>query len=494
MGIAMRKWPEFKGFYRGFTLVGLSLFLVISYRCWAAEVETGVSEGQTPKEISLIVGKSVILRNVAPIKRVSLAAPEIADFILLSPTQIYLTGKSPGVTNVTLWDDHRISSVFDLHVAPDVSRLRKTLHEILPDEKNLRVLPAHDSITLSGTVSSAANLSQAMALARAYVPDDKIINLIQVAGVHQVMLEVRVAEMSRSLARRLGVNFAHVTTSGNFAVNKLNSLTDLAQLGEGNLFTPYAPFSTLVTPTINALFRFEIGDDTWTGFVDALKEEGLIKILAEPTLIALSGQTAKFLAGGEYPVPEPQGLGTVAIEYREFGVKLSFTPTVLSDSKINIQVAPEVSDLDFTTAVILEGTVVPGRRIRGASTVIELADGQSFAIAGLLEDNIRTIISKFPLLGDLPVLGVLFRSKEFQRRETELIIIVTPHLVKPLDMERQPLPTDSYIVPDDGEFFLLGLLEGRQKPKSQRSSEETFSPRLFGKSEGFDGEFGHTVP
>jgi pilus assembly protein CpaC len=243
-----------------------------------------------------------------------------------------------------------------------------------------------------------------------------------------------------------------------------------------------APFATFVSPSVNALLRFTSNGTTWTGFIDALKSDGLIKVLAEPTLIALSGERATFNAGGEFPVPVPQGLGTVAIEYRKFGVSLNFTPTVLGDGRINIQVAPEVSELDFASAVQIAGFIVPGLSTRNASTVVELADGQSFAIAGLMRDTVRDVMDKFPLLGDIPVLGVLFRSKAFQKNETELIIIATPRLVKPLDHANQPLPTDFYVEPNDAEFYLTGMMEGRGPGKADRIRGE------------LDGEFGHAMP
>jgi pilus assembly protein CpaC len=233
---------------------------------------------------------------------------------------------------------------------------------------------------------------------------------------------------------------------------------------------------------VNAIFRFMKGNSTWTNFIDALKQDGLVKILAEPTLIALSGQSANFLAGGEFPIPVPQGLGTVGIEYKSFGVGLTFTPVVLEDKKINIKVAPEVSELDYTTAIQLEGVAVPGITTRRASTTVELGDGQSFAIAGLLKDNTRDAIAKYPFLGEVPVLGALFRSNDYQRSETELIIVVTPHIVKPLDMAKQSLPTDYYVEPNAWEFYGLGLLEGKNKP----------SPPLAGGE--LEGEFGHAVP
>ena len=269
------------------------------------------------------------------------------------------------------------------------------------------------------------------------------------------------AEMQRSLIRRLGVNFNYVTDSGKFGITQLAGLTQLVDPTDANIGS-VGPFATLVSPSVNALLRFRAGGATWTGFVDALKQDGLVKVLAEPTLIALSGHNASFLAGGEFPVPVPQGLGTVAIEYKPFGVRLSFTPMVLSDNKINIKVAPEVSEIDFTTAIQFSGFVIPGLTSRKAETVIELADGQSFAIAGLLKDNVRDVLDKYPLLGDIPILGVLFRSRSFQKNETELIIIATPHLVKPLDMAKQSLPTDYYVEPNDAELYILGLMQGRE--------------------------------
>jgi pilus assembly protein CpaC len=322
-------------------------------------------------------------------------------------------------------------------------------------------------------------MSEVMALTRAYAPEGKVNNLVEVGGVQQVMLEVRVAEMQRSLIRRLGVNFNYLTDSGNFGISQLAGLTQIVSSG-GNLNS--GPFSTFVSPSVNALLRFRAGGATWTAFVDALKQDGLVKVLAEPTLIALSGQDAYFLAGGEFPVPVPQGLGSVAIEYKSFGVRLSFTPTVLSDNKINIKVSPEVSELDFTTAVQFSGFVIPGISGRRAETTVELADGQSFAIAGLLKDTVRDVMDKYPLLGDIPILGMLFRSRSFQKNETELIIIVTPHLVKPLDTAKQSLPIDNYIEPNDAEFYILGLMQGKDRNPTDRLAGE------------LDGEFGHAMP
>ncbi|MCK5426677.1 MAG: type II and III secretion system protein family protein, partial [Thermodesulfovibrionia bacterium] len=304
-------------------------------------------------------------------------------------------------------------------------------------------------------------------------------------GVHQVMLEVRVAEMSRSVTKRLGFNYNYISSSGrNIGISLLNDLTGLPDKG-----WPQNPL--VVSDPINYLFTFFGEGTSWAVFIDALKEKGMVKILAEPTIITLSGHSANFLAGGEFPIPVPQELGRTTIEYKKFGVALNFTPTVLSNDKINMKVAPEVSDLDFSNAVVFSGFVVPSITTRRVSTVVELADGQSFAIAGLLQNNVREIVSKFPILGDIPILGALFRSSEFQKRETELVIIVTVHLVKPLDVEKQTLPTDQYIEPDDFEFYLLGNLEGREK---KESSNTTSQPQQTKTTEGLEGDFGHIIP
>jgi pilus assembly protein CpaC len=425
------------------------------------------------RKLTLVSGKSIVLRSALPVSRVSIAAPDIADFLLLSANEIYITGKAAGTTNLTLWQKKKLVAIYDLEVAYDLSRLKHQLHQILPDERDLRVISTNDSLTLSGKISSAVNLSQALALARAYAPEGKVNNFVEVGGVHQVMLEVRVAEMSRSMTKRLGINFAG-QNGDQFGVNLLGGLAQLDGIGGlSNL---------LISPTVNALFRFDTGDITWTAIIDALKEDGLVKILAEPTLITLSGQSGNFLAGGEFPVPVPQGLGTVGIEYKPFGVGLIFTPTVLSKEKISIQVTPEVSELDFSNAIRIEGFVTPGITTRRASTTVELGDGQSFAIAGLMREVVLADVAKFPLLGDIPVLGPLFQSKSFQRRETELIIIVTPHLVKPLDMAKVSLPTDFYVEPNDVEFYFQGKIEG---------SAENRLPAAGGT---LDGEFGHSMP
>jgi pilus assembly protein CpaC len=479
-------------------LCSIMFCLVLLSPATAAGPEKIRLDASSPQKVTLTVGKSVIVESPAVIKKFALAAPEYADVTILSPRQIYLIGKVPGATNASLWGvDGKIMAMLDIEIMPDVSRLKEKIHEMLPNEKDIKVMASHDAIVLTGTVSNTANLSQVVALANAFAPQDKdkkgkVMNLLEVGGVHQVMLEVRVSEMSRTLLRRLGVNFAYVSDGGNtFGVSLLKNLTSVASIpligsGIGN---------SGVTSNINGILRFSAGGATWTSFIDALKENGLTKVLAEPTLITTSGRTANFLAGGEYPIPVPQSGGgfntTITIEYKTFGVGLNFTPTVLSSNRISMEVRPEVSELDFTNAVTISGYVVPSLTTRRVATTIELADGQSFAIAGLLKEDLREVVSKFPVLGDIPILGVLFRSTSYQKNETELVIIVTPHLVKPVDMAKQTLPTDAFVEPNDFEFYLLGSLEGQGEQTKSRGAAA--APPRPDKG-GLEGDFGHIAP
>ena len=439
------------------------------------------------QRFELGVGKSKVVDLTTAIKRASLANPEVADTVVLSPKQIYLTGKAVGVTTLTLWKENgELFSAFDITVSPDLSRLREQLHKIFPDEQGILVTAAHDHLTLSGTISNLARQSRALEIAEPYAPK-KVVNLLQVGGAQQVMLEVRVAEMDRNLTRRMGINMNGVGAGNNFGVTSLNSITELA--GPGKLSDPVGQF---VTSAVNALVRFQTGSITWTSFIDALKQEDVVKVLAKPTLVAVSGQEAQFLSGGEFPFPVPQTLGIVTIQYKKFGVGLSFTPTVLANNRISMAVSPEVSELDFANALQFQGFLIPTIATRRATTVVELADGQSFAIAGLLRDNVREQVQKFPVLGDIPVLGSLFRSSRFVKNQTELVIIVTPHFVKPMDVAQLALPTDTFVEPNDWEFYLMGWTDGlgyapqAKQPRDGRVAEAAVSGRL-------DGNFGHMV-
>src|SRR5215467_1543256 len=482
------------------TIMGCAVTILAGSQAFGESSVQGAGEHRDIQKLELTVGKSKVLDLPVAIKRASLANPDVADTVVLSPTQIYLTGKTAGVTNLTLWNESgKMMGMYDVVIVPDLTRLKENLYKAMPDEKNILVMASHDNITLSGTASSATNLSRAMSIAEAYAPK-KVINSMQVGGVQQVMLEVRVAEMNRELVRRLGINATAFTPEG-FGMTALNQLTTM--LGgnsfsgvTGGLLTNTLSLSQQATSALNGAFQFQTGNITWSGFVDALHQENIVKVLAKPTLVALNGQEAAFLAGGEFPIPVPQAFGLVTIQFKKFGVGLVFTPNITDKKHISLSVAPEVSELDFQNALRTQGFIVPAITTRRAATTIELADGQSFAIGGLMRDNVREIINKYPGLGDIPIIGMLFRSSTFQKDESELLIIVTPHLIKPLDMTAQTLPTDYYVEPNDSEFYLLGFSEkgyfgGKLGQKS--SSAEVLSNRVT-KVSPMEGYVGHIVP
>jgi len=444
-----------------------------------------------PAAVQLAAGKSVVLETASPVRRVSVAAPEVAQVLVLSPTQVYVTGVKPGGTTLTLWNAAgAVSHVFDIQVSPDIARLKEMLHKLLPSEKDIMVMTVGESITLAGTVSSPAHIATAMDMARMYAPD-KVTNLMKVGGMHQIMLEVKVAEMRRSVMQRLGIDLA-AAWGNSFAFTMLNQLFTLdnqdGTIGVGRT-------AAVLSPNNTGVFQAPVGGMTLTGFLDVLKENGLVKVLAEPTLVCRSGEHASFLAGGEIPIPVPQGLGTVAIEFKEYGVTLDFTPTVLSPRQISLKVEPEVSELDYANVIQINGFSIPGISSRRASTTVELGDGQSFAIAGLLRDEVRETIKKYPGLGDIPVLGTLFRSSSWQKNETELVIIITPRLAKPLDMTAQTLPTDGFREPTEYEFFIQGKMEGdapAAAPAAMRGSGDVQSSDGNPPS-GMEGDFGHVL-
>jgi pilus assembly protein CpaC len=299
-----------------------------------------------------------------------------------------------------------------------------------------------------------------------------------------VMVEVRLAEINRNVADRMGINVVAFTKTGEFGVSQINGLATISNLIQSFGLTS---FTQGISSNITAIAGFPAGGALWTLFFDVLKQQGLGRVLAEPNLVTTSGQEATFLAGGEFPIPVPQsGVGggsTITIEYKKFGVGLNFTPTVLDDGKISMRVAPEVSELDFTSGVAFTslGFTVPGLKVRRMSTNVEVKDGQTFAIAGLLSDNHRNIINKFPVLGDLPILGPLFRSTSYQKNETELVVLVIPHLVKPMAPGVAKLPTDKYVEPTDFEKYLLGYTQGDPKRLNPPPPANAPLPAGFGR-------------
>ena len=476
-------------------ILGLILGIASTPASYAQDPAIGTVEQRDIQKLELTSGKSKVLDLPVAIKRASLANPDVADTVVLSPTQLYLTGKTTGITNLTLWNESgKMMGMYDVVIAPDLSRLKENFHKSLPEEKGILVTSSHDHITLSGTASNANSLSRALSIAEAYAPK-KVINSMQVGGVQQVMLEVRVAEMNRELIKRLGINFSAMGPN-EFGVSLLGGLTSLTGFTNPGVGGGAATVTTAVTQAIQGVFGFDTGSLSWTGFIDALKEENLLKVLAKPTLVALNGQEAAFLAGGEFPIPVPQTFGLVTIQFKKFGVGLVFTPNILDSKHISLNVAPEVSELDFTNALRTQGFTIPAITTRRATTTIELADGQSFAIGGLMRDNVRESVKKVPFLGEIPILGALFRSSSFQKSESELLIIVTPHLVTPLDMTAQTLPTDYYVEPNDFEFYFMGFPEksGFGGKVGQRSpAAEELSNRVA-KLSAMEGQVGHIVP
>ncbi len=431
------------------------------------------------RQLAMERGKSMFLKAGYSVKRVSVGSPAILDVVVLNSTELQLVAKAVGTTNVLIWDPSgRLQAAIDVHVSSAQSQLQAELRRILEVE-DITVESTGHATVLKGSVPSAIKLEQALLVSQAYLgaaeSEGKIVNLLQVGGNQEVMLKVVIAEMSRSLGREFGMNFNALIEAGSGTINVASFLQGLSQPAVGGTIpiSDAVNFAALLTG-YGALQELAV-------LLDALDERGLGKVLAEPTLLARSGETASFLVGGEIPIPVAQGgaFGSITVEFKDFGVGLAFTPTVLGPDRIHLAVAPEVSDVDFTFGTEVGGTVVPGFVTRRAQTAVELKDGQSFAIAGLLSDSVRQLSGRYPLLGDIPVLGNLFRSSLYEKNQTELVIIVTPHLVKPLGPGPHPLPTDSFIEPTALEFYLLGRLEGY--------AGETAQPG------GMIGDVGHRV-
>jgi pilus assembly protein CpaC len=460
-------------------LLALALIVPLNTSAWGADPLGTIRDQEITQTLRLKAGQSKVLRLPFAITRISVANPEVADIILTSPQEVYVNGLAPGTTNLSVWGRGRFTSA-RVTVEADVGHLKESLAQVLPKEK-IGVMPANESVVLTGEVSGPVAQQTALSLAAAAVggKKERVINLLNIGGVQQVMCEVRLAEINRSLGRRIGINFAIANSTGaGFGVSILNSLTSIASYAQTVLGSSV---TTNIGTNVQAVAGWKTGSVLWTMFFDALKQQGLGRILAEPNLVTTSGQEASFLAGGEFPIPVPQQFQTITIEYKKFGVGLNFTPTVLDNDMIAMKVNPEVSELNFTLGITVAGTTVPGLDVRRLSTHVEVKDGQTFALAGLLSDSTRTLINKFPLLGSLPVLGTLFRSSTFQKNETELVVLVTPHLVKPMAQGTARLPTDAYVEPGDVSFYLLGCLEGKKKKKKYPDAPSGNVPAGFGR-------------
>lgn len=457
------------------------------------------------------------------------------DVLLLGPNEVYLLGKTLGSTNVVMIDRAGICTAFDVVVSMDVAAVQAALATLLPLEKDVRVSAAFDSIVLAGSVSDSEALARVVELAGAYVRagqgggatganinrrNPRIVNMLEVGSPQQVMLEVKVAEVSKALLDRFGIDFSRAYVPGDGSMVRFLSgifgggLAALGQISGTNAGVPRSSVDAVVggaitgtggngtvgstftsgnvTQTIDASGR--VVNTTTYGTVpgrgvsnvalNMQKTDGMVKILAEPTVMAISGQTGSFLAGGKIFIPVTQGDATtggrtVTLEEKEFGVSVRFTPTVLGNGRINLKVRPEVSELNregvgLSAPGVGGLAVLPSFTSRRAETTVQLMDGQSFAIGGLIKNNVTTSIRAFPLLGELPVLGALFRSTEFQSDRSELVFVITPRLVKPLPLD-YPLPTDNYVPPTRSELILNGRLEGRgseREPAEDRTLDD----------------------
>lgn len=445
----------------------------------------GNAAAQQREELVVPAGQSEVLDVGARYTDLMIANPDVADVLPLSNHSIYVVGKKTGSTSLSVYGPgKKLLSVAMITVSANVSGLKQRLYEILPDEKNIAVHAAGDSLVLSGPVSSGPRLQQALALAETYAPGH-VVNMMSVQGTQQVMLSVRFVEVNRNIAKGLRSN---------------------VQSHHGDPTRPFIATGDTLSGAILDSFglaqlRFRSGDLDLDILFDALEKRGLARTLANPTLVAMSGDTASFLAGGEFPVPVAQSSGsasstgsgvvqaTITVEFKQFGVALAFTPTVLDDGVINLVVAPEVSDIDPSVSITTQGLTIPGIKVRRAKTTVELRDGESFTIAGLLKDDYQNAIRQYPFVGDLPVLGALFRSTSYQKNETELVMVVTPHLAVPTQTA-QALPGSGYVPPSDFELFLFGATQGL---RNGVNPEDRALMGMDPAKVGVDGKYGHVL-
>lgn len=431
------------------------------------EQETGA-----PQTLHLLVGRSLVITSPNRIKRVSLADPTIAEAVVVSPTQVVINGKVPGGVSLILWDESGQSQSFEVLVEIDVLGLTQKIHEVFPAEP-VQVETSKDMVMLSGRISSAEVADKILEVVKSSTP--KVTSLMEIppTPVAEISLQVRFAEVNRQAVQQLGVNILRNFGSnmpmsigtGQFSPVQLGTTQSVTSNGSTSQ-TNTSGNDFLISDLLNvAVFRPDIN---LAVFIKALQENNVLEILAEPNLLTESGKQASFLAGGQFPYPVVQGTGgstgstSVTIQFKEYGVRLSFTPTLMPGGLIHLKVEPEVSSLDYTNAVTLQGFVLPGVATNRVDSEMNLKDGQSFAIAGLLDNRVTEQFEKIPGIGNIPILGKLFQSRTLNKSDNELLVLVTPHIVQPLE------PTD---VPT-GPVFPLPFMEStvpvEQKPPSQK--------------------------
>jgi pilus assembly protein CpaC len=473
---------------------------------WIAALVVGLlglpaapAAGEQVETISVDLGASQHLRLGRTITRVSVGS-DIATVDAFPPNELLVTGRRLGRTTMTVWNGDQRVMVVPVVVGYPKAAMEDVLRRAIPGIRDLHLDEAGTSLVVSGQVSDVGDAERAEQILRGFLGGGgmeiapELVNLLRVTGDHQVQLEVSFAEVSRSGLRQIGVNLWQRSPK-NYTGGLLAPQTTPSLLGDGAPAGELGPIGAdgtpIVLPPIAGTFSaiFGLGNDHAFPFAAALSVlagRGYARTLAEPTLVAMSGKKASFLAGGEFPLPLPQALGQVTIEFKKFGVQLDFVPTVSGD-EIQLAVDVAVSDLDFALGIRLSNVTVPGLTTRHSSTTVRLRDGQSFAIAGLLSDKVRSNVDKIPWLGDLPILGALFRSTRYQREETELLVVVTARLVRPLS-DRPLLPGEGEIAdPSDLELFFLGTHESkpvRGRPSRPRRPE---GPVGFRRSGGGSG-------
>jgi pilus assembly protein CpaC len=429
-------------------------------------------------KLHLLVGRSIVLKTRTPYKRVSVSHPDILGDNEVDATGILVRGNSPGKTQLILWDDHDHTQVVDVVVEYDLPGIRALLRQEFPDA-DIVPTSANDAIVLKGRVPSLQIAEQATDMVSHY---GKVLNFMQVSGGQQVMLKVRFAEVSRVASSQLGFN---TNIQDGKSVLGFQNGTGGSGIGQ---FSSAGGVGTAVSSAVQIFGGGRIGRTAFEGFLDALRQNNLLRVLAEPNLVTSSGQEADFLAGGEFPIPIPQagasGAAAITVDYKQYGVRLSFVPVALGDGKIRLKVSPEVSDLDYTNSVTFSGFTIPGLTKRTLSTTVELKDGQTFALAGLLHTRLDATKSVTPLLGDIPVVGALFRSVRYQRSETELVVLVTPQLVDAMNPSEVPdLPGEHWTIPTENDLFLFQDLGGPGSTKVHHPASQDLKPgpaRYFG--------------
>jgi len=454
-----------------------------------------------------------LIKTTAHFTQVSVANPKVADVVVLSSNELYVYGLKPGYTSLVFWDKKTGKTVLDVVVSLDLTSLKEHLHELYRGQ-DIGVYGTESGVVLTGTVTGPEVVDQVLRLTQAYLPklaeDDKgvapsstgrsglgITNLLHVGGIQQVMLEVQFAEVTRTKGKDLqaalglkgvGDSVTAALGVGGMSVGSNGTLTGASAVSAGSVLLNFANFAT------NPANIF-VNIDDFTAALRLLEDEGLAKILAEPRLVTQSGQEASFLAGGEFPIPTVDAQGNVDIQFKEFGVSLQFTPTIMSNGLIGLRVAPTVSEVSSTTEITTGNNtstfVVPNLSTRKLESTVQLYDGQTIALAGLLQDTSRGNLSKVPWLGDIPILGALFRSQAFEQSKTDLLVAVTPHLVKPMPEGSLRFPGDTMTPPGRVAYYLFGRLEGKPMaaPKAPHDFTVQGQPQEPEKG-GLEGAFG----